>query len=353
MTKEGAPEGLGGASEGSLSKAALAVIDRAERLCGTRHKTRQQAQAALDARAAKKMEAMLRDCQGRRGTSCDRLCKRSCIKDKEYAAKRRDWKAAATARISAAKPKPEPAPKPAAERRTGGAKVKGKARPKKVKLAADQGLRKVVVEERRMTDHGIAVVDRSEASARTMSIFRLTKQFRLTSFQEQAAKQFAKDWELAASSLRSPGFEPRVEGGMTTAKHIGALEAQRRIEGAHRFMGDEDFLIAVGAVIHGFSATRIHAAGGPQHVVASELVRRSIRSLAGFYSPGLARPDKTIQAIAKLIHEAQEGREDGAALLLKGLIEKAKSAATEGSGRHRSATASADAGADTSEEARR
>lgn len=345
MTKEGASQGpdqrrIGGvgegAPEGGLSKAALSVVDRAERICGVRYETRREAQAALDARVAKKREAMMKDCRDRRGTSCDQPCKRSCIKDERYAARRRDWKAAAASAISAARAKApvmDAAPaaaKPSEGKRIGGAKVKGKARPKKTKLAADQGLRKVVVEERRMTDQGIAVVDRSEASARTVSIFRLTKQFRLTSFQEQAAKQFAKDWELAASSLRSPGFEPRVDGGMASTKHIGALEAQRRIEGAHRFMGDEDFLIAVGAVIHGFSATRIHAAGGPQHVVASELVRRSIRSLAGFYSPGIARPDRTIQAIAKLIHEAQEGREDGAADILKGILAKAKSAAPEG-----------------------
>jgi len=101
------------------------------------------------------------------------------------------------------------------------------------------------------------------------------------------------------------------------------LEAQRRIEGAFQHMGEEDFLIAVGAVIHGFSASRIHQAGGQQNVVASEMIRRAIRNLAGFYSPGTRRPDRTLQAIVNLIHEAQEGREDGAAEMLANLIARA------------------------------
>lgn len=296
------------------------IIGRAERLCGGSYSTRADAEAALAARRDKKAESVQVDCLSRRGTACPHGCRRTCQKDREFEVARLEREERRRAQISAANKRTAntlsrvaPAVVPIVP--DNGRPLKKGKRKAAPKIAAEKGLKKVVVVTSKL--------ERAEVNQRGLSVHTLAGRLKLTSFQEAAASGFAKDYDLAIHALRSPSLDVKVEGGKATPRHLVAMEAADRIREARRLLGSDDFALVVGTVIFGFTAERIHSHGGEEHQRIGWGIRHALQRLAAIYTPEARRPNRTARAIYQMIQEAEEGRLDSAADLLKKVLEEA------------------------------
>lgn len=115
-----------------------------------------------------------------------------------------------------------------------------------------------------------------------------------------AAERFGRDLELAEfSGLRCRGFEPGVDSSKSHALHLTQQDARLRLSAVKTAIGDRDYVVVTGVVL-GFSARRIHAAGGKQHTSVTNDFTVAFNKLVAFYS-GVPRKDRTLVALEGLI----------------------------------------------------
>jgi hypothetical protein len=121
---------------------------------------------------------------------------------------------------------------------------------------------------------------------------------------QYAAERFLRDWETASyTGLRCRGFEPGVDGSKGHAAYLIQCEAQNSLRRARATMGDRNFDIVEGVLIHGANTNIVHSKGGRQNRIVSNDIEIAFNSLAAFYSPGSQRMDPNWKAFRKIIEE--------------------------------------------------
>lgn len=129
---------------------------------------------------------------------------------------------------------------------------------------------------------------------------------RLEPHQRAAADAFERDWNQANGGLRSPGFEPAVDGGgMKTGAELVRASALTRVSRIKEFLGERKFTILVGSVILGIGPKIAHANGAGQDTAIMAEIRVILNEVSGFYSPGRTHLDPMWETYRKLVLEAE------------------------------------------------
>jgi hypothetical protein len=125
--------------------------------------------------------------------------------------------------------------------------------------------------------------------------------------QEPAAEKFVSDWESAGfSGLRSQGFDPKVDSSAKLSSgHMRAAEAQARIKLARDQIGQRNFDICIGVLIHNLNPSKVHALGGRDNRSVSSDIEVALNALAGFYDPVRLEKDPTWKAFRKVLEAGQ------------------------------------------------
>lgn len=129
---------------------------------------------------------------------------------------------------------------------------------------------------------------------------------RLEPHQRAAADQFERDWNASNGGLRSPGFEPAVDGGGGgRGPELVRAAAAARIAKLKTVLGERQFTILRGAIIYGIGPKMAHANGGGQDTAIMAEIRVILNEVSGFYSPGVTYFDPTWDAYLTLIRRAE------------------------------------------------
>lgn len=312
MNTEGASMGTEGATKGKRTREEI-IAERIARAVRPRvgvYATLEEANAGLAARRTSLRVEQISQCPKESKAACPFRCTWSCLahmadraeREKRAAAKRdrlmkRNGAIAASMERAAPEKRRIPAP----------AMVKAKGKPPAPKSAAEKGIRAATVEMSVMVK-GSPTVQRASVKYRGDPVEVLGARLKLQSWQKAAAEDLLADLAIAEGALRSQEVKERVDGGMASPSFDGFLDAQRRIGEAARWLGRDEFEFVLLVLLNRLSASRIHAAGGAQHILVGERLRMNLDRLADFYQPGSRRPDKTLVAIRKIMAAAGEDR---------------------------------------------
>lgn len=143
--------------------------------------------------------------------------------------------------------------------------------------------------------------DKSIIANTTNRVPRLLKRLKITAGSH--VERFQRDYEIAGADVRSPDLIGAPGGGNGLPLPLNRIEAARRLNEFRESKGEESFLICEAVLIHGAQPSEIHARGGPENKVVSELIRISVNKLAEFYTPSRTRPNRALAAFARYIEE--------------------------------------------------
>jgi hypothetical protein len=127
----------------------------------------------------------------------------------------------------------------------------------------------------------------------------------------QDCMEFIRAWEIAERGIRGQSFEIGVDGGRPGRTELAEAKilAAEQLAACKARIGDIDYRYCVAFLCHGIDVSDIHAAGGHEHRIVSDRIRRAIRRLAYRHTPDL-EPDRTDLAIDLLIRRAEMGVAD-------------------------------------------
>jgi hypothetical protein len=140
-----------------------------------------------------------------------------------------------------------------------------------------------------------------------------------------AGNRWLRDYETAHSSgLGCRGFEPGVDGGgMSQSAPTKRLAAVQRLGDVAREIGPEDYKILLVMVRDGRGPEELHKAGGPKIDVITNVLKRILRRVAGYYSGKPLGPDSLLRAADKIIAAMERDNTAEGNVLLRNLIAKA------------------------------
>jgi len=124
--------------------------------------------------------------------------------------------------------------------------------------------------------------------------------------QKRAMERFDQDWALATRPLRSPGFEPKVDGGGAQREPIAMIEAQKRLSGLRAHLGERDWSCLLAIAVGRAGASELHRRGGPQHAVNSYEIGRIMDATSAYYGMGGARKDSFLAACVSVVKEMEK-----------------------------------------------
>lgn len=120
-----------------------------------------------------------------------------------------------------------------------------------------------------------------------------------------AAASFQRDFDNSQySGMRSPGFDPGVDGGKGVTVNLDAVASQRTLAKLKLSIGEENYSL-LEAVI-GFRATfrEIHERGGEEAKVLSTKLRQALNKTATFYAFQSEEPEgRTLLALRDLLRD--------------------------------------------------
>lgn len=126
--------------------------------------------------------------------------------------------------------------------------------------------------------------------------------------QQAGAHDFARDWELSLRGLRCRGFEPVVpSSAKSDGPALARVEAQERLRRLEEALKPVEggWLLLELVVIRGVGVAAITRAGGPQHVVVTDNIKRVLDIVAEFYGRRGRRRNALLRACASIIADME------------------------------------------------
>lgn len=181
-----------------------------------------------------------------------------------------------------------------------------KRKQKKAATVADKQITAAPATVRERTHHEDArSIDKSAYVTTTNQVPRTLKRIRARTGNHIEA--FQRDFELVGSDLKSFDLAGVSGGGGGTPFPQAKVEAVDRLRQFEQ-RNMVAFKMCEAVLIHGMTPASIHAAGGPQHVVVSHMIREAVEDLSEFYTPNRKRPDKMLAVLTKAIESAKRDR---------------------------------------------
>lgn len=192
-----------------------------------------------------------------------------------------------------AKRAPDPADQEPASTKTQKRKAK--------KAAKDIGPKLATAPTTRERTHHQHAVDGSAYVTTTNMVPKMLRRCKARTGEHVEA--FQRDYEIAGSSLRSPGLDVST-GGSGLALPLAQIQAVDRLK-EFRERNERAFVTCEAVLIYGTSPAEISRRAGVAKGIAYQVVRDSVDELANFYTPAKRRPDRYLAAVARIVEEAR------------------------------------------------